>query len=239
MNLYASYSIGVFKAMKTYKLCGAAQDILYLVMVHLGYTPRGPLNFGRGLYLRNGTRFRDPILGAAGQAAPLPLPMTLFNPKTDILLPPLDTDKNPTDKIRETLHASTSEEHGTAFKFAVEVGVKGIQRETFEWRKLTTTGKGSRYELHRLVTDEPGPATSSCSRSLENATDVLADLNFENWLSINHLFHLELKGAGLTGEMGGRWTLMVVMTALGILWQRYYGKTNKTMVSAAQKFDGT
>jgi hypothetical protein len=57
-------------------------------------------------------------------------------------------------------------------------------------------------------------------------------------LSLNHLFTLELKGAGRTGELGERWTLMVAMTALAIHWQRYYGKTNKTMVSAAQNFDG-
>ncbi|OIW32484.1 hypothetical protein CONLIGDRAFT_699249 [Coniochaeta ligniaria NRRL 30616] len=237
MNLYANYA-GVFKAMKTYKLCGAtAEDVLYLVEVHFGYTPRGPLNFGRGLYLRNGTRFRDHILAAAGEVSRFPLLITLFNPKTAVLLPPLDMEKNPTDKVTEILHASTCAEHATAFKFTIEVGVKKIEREAFEWRKLTTTGKGSRYKLHRLVTDEPNPATSSGSGSLDDATEVLAELSFENVLSFNHLFGLELKGAGLTGEMGDRWTLMVVMTALAIHWQRYYGKTNKTIVSAAQKFD--
>jgi hypothetical protein len=34
-------------------------------------------------------------------------------------------------------------------------------------------------------------------------------------------------GVGLTGELGERWALMVVTTALGLYWLRQHGKTRK------------
>jgi hypothetical protein len=235
MNLYANYS-GVIKATKTYKLCGAtAQDILYLVEVHFGYTPRGPLNFRRGLYLRNGTRFRDPILAAAGEVVRFPFLFNLFETNTAVLMPPLDLERNPTDKVTELLHATTTAEHSVAFRFAIEVGVKRMEREMFEWRKAKD-GEKTRYSLYRLEAAESAP-TSSAAPLVGGAAEVLAELRFGNVASFNHLFTLELKGDGLTGELGDRWTLMVVMTALDILWLRYYGRTNQKMVSVAHKLD--
>ncbi|KAK4125410.1 hypothetical protein N657DRAFT_678539 [Parathielavia appendiculata] len=61
MNLYANYSGALgLSAMKSHKLCGPTEsNFLYLVECHFGYTPRDPLNFGRGYYLRNGTSLKD------------------------------------------------------------------------------------------------------------------------------------------------------------------------------------
>ncbi|KAI0448398.1 hypothetical protein F5B21DRAFT_121862 [Xylaria acuta] len=244
LNLYATFS-GFLKALTTHKICGAsADDMLYLIQVHPGYTPRGPLHFGRGLYLRSGTSFNDPILTAAGEVFRLPLLVSLFDPKTAVLLPPLDREKNPRDKVTQVLHASAGKEHGVAFKFAIKVGAKTIQRVEFEWRKAV--GKeleepahngGSRYQLYRLAANSSTmPSSSSCSPQ-DGGTGVLAGLRFEHLVSFNHLFTLELKGAGVTGELGERWTLVVVMMALGIHWLRYNGKTKTATVKVAQIFN--
>ncbi|KAK4246839.1 hypothetical protein C7999DRAFT_15043 [Corynascus novoguineensis] len=240
MNLYVNYS-GILSAVKSYKLCGAVEsDFRYLVEYHLGYTPRGPLNFGRGFYLRNGKNFRDPILAATGEQFPLPLLVSLFDPETVVKLPPLDMDKNPRDMVDEVLRAATSKEYGVIFRFTTEVGVKRMQRESFEWWKERAAGGGTqeegghkvktRYTLHRLA--------SSTTEDIDGDCDLVAVLSFNHVLSVTHVFTLEMKGTGLTGELGDRWTLMVVMTALSLHLLRQLGKTGKATVGAAQKIYG-
>ena len=244
MNLYANYS-GVLNALTTHKLCGTTEsDFLYLAEVHFGYTPRGPLNFGRGYYLRNGTTAKAPILAATGDEFPLPYLAALFNPKTVVMLPPLDMEKNPTGKITETMRSTVDKAHGIAFRFAVEVGEEKVRREEFEWRKMAGKAdggegdmKGSWYTLLRLA---PGCAVASSSkapppRSTDEDCETVAELVFGSNVFTKHIFKLELKGAGLKGELGERWALMVVMTSLGLYWLRQYGKTHKATVGAAQK----
>lgn len=250
MNLYANYSF-LLSALKSLKLCGATEDdFLYLVEYHLGYTPRGPLNFGRGYYLRNGTSFRDPVLAATGEDFPIPFFISLFDTDTVVKLPPLDRTKNPRDMVDEVLRAGSSKEHGVTFGFTVEVGVKELCKEHFEWRKASTVpaaaaAGGQRdsqggvsghtvktwYTLHRL-----GPSISSAGKITDGngEAEIVAVLAFNHVLSFTHLFTLELKGAGRTGELGERWALMVVTTALGIHFLRQCGKTGKVTVGAAQ-----
>ena len=244
MNLYANFS-GVLSALTTHKLCGATEsDFLYLAEVHFGCTPRGPLNFGRGFYLRNGTTTKAPILAAAGDEFRVPLLVGLFNPKTVVMLPPLDMEKNPTGKVTETMRSTVDKGHGVGFRFVIEVGEEKLRREEFEWRKMA--GKqdggdkgmtGSWYTLLRLA---PGcPAASSSKAPPLQLTDedceTVAELVFGNHVFSKHIFNLELKGAGLKGELGERWALMVVMTSLGLWWLRQFGKTHKGTVGAAQK----
>ncbi|EJT78545.1 hypothetical protein GGTG_03645 [Gaeumannomyces tritici R3-111a-1] len=180
-----------------------------------------------------------PILAAVGDESPLPFLVSLFDPKTSVKLPPLDLGRSPRDTVTEILHASTSKEHGVVFRFAIEVGVKKRQREEFEWRKMegdkeySTHEASSRYTLHRLSSNPTAPSSSSFS-PLDNAQTV-AELTFRNVLNLKHTFTLELKGAGITGELGDRWTLMVVMTSLGLRWLRRNGRTKKATVGAAQK----
>jgi hypothetical protein len=237
MNLYGNFS-GVLKAFTTQKLCGATEDdFLYLVELHFGYTTRGPLHFGQGFYLRNGDTTKDPILAAAGDELPIPSLVRLFDPRTSIKLPPLDTEKNPRDMITEILRASNGKEHGVTFRFAIEVGIKKRHREEFEWRKT----KGSkevgghetqnRYTLYRLASNPP---LASSSAPAPDDREIVAELAFRNVMNVKHIFTLELQGAGLTGELGDRWTLMVVMTSLALHWVRQHGKSNKATVGVAQ-----
>jgi len=250
MNLYANYS-GLFSAIKSHKLCGAREnDFLYLVEYHLGYTSRGPLNFGRGYYLRNGMTFRDPILAATGGNFPLPRLISSFDPTSLVKLPPPDMGKDPRDMVDEVLRTGTSEEHGVTFRFTIEVGARSMQREEFEWRKVPKapgekrdeSASGykvrTRYTLHRLAPGYPASSPSAYSPAkyiVDSDCEPVAVLAFNDFLSFTHLFTLELRGAGLTGELGDRWTLMVVTTALSLHLMRQLGKTEKGTVGAAQK----
>ncbi|EGO56269.1 hypothetical protein NEUTE1DRAFT_146983 [Neurospora tetrasperma FGSC 2508] len=113
MNLYGNSSGGVIGALTIYKLCGADKnEFLYVVEVHYGFTPRGPLNFRPGFYLRNGTGTEAPILAAAGDEEREPLLMSTFSVKSLIMVPPpLDEDDvefnlNPRDLVTEIMYAT-------------------------------------------------------------------------------------------------------------------------------------
>ncbi|KAL2126186.1 hypothetical protein VTI74DRAFT_1516 [Chaetomium olivicolor] len=239
MNFYGNAS-GVIEIFTTFKLCGVDKsDFLYVVEVHHGFTPRGPLRFRPGLYLRNGTSTGAPIFTAAGDEAREPLLMSTFSVKSVIMLAPLDIEVNPRDLVTEIMYANTAGDGTVSFRFSIEVGPKMKCREGFEWRK---TRKGdadtqrSRYILTRLP--PPMPTSASPSSSAQEESEILAEVVFRNPMSYNHLFSLELKGAACSGVMGDRWALMVVATALRLYWLRVYGKTNKAIVGIGQKLRG-
>ncbi|KAL2139846.1 hypothetical protein VTI28DRAFT_4643 [Corynascus sepedonium] len=234
MNLYTNYSSGVLSAIKSHKLCGATpNDFLYLVEYHIGYTSRGPLNFGRGFYLRNGMTFKDPILAATGEKSQVPLLGSFFDSETLVKLPPPDMNRNPREMVDEVLRTEITREHGVTYRFTVEVGTRWMRRETFEWRRVSSGRREpgahkvrARYTLQRLAADPRAPSTT------------VAELAFDEVLSITHLFTLELKGAGLTGELGDRWTLMVVTTALSLHLLRQTGKAEKAAaLGTAERID--
>ncbi|KAK3309200.1 uncharacterized protein B0T15DRAFT_430609 [Chaetomium strumarium] len=236
LNLYGNFS-GVLDALNTFKLCGATKnDLLYVVEVHHGFTSRGPLHFRRGFYLRNGTSTDAPILAAAGDEAREPLLMSTFSVKSFIMMPPLDIDVNPRDLVTEIMYATKSSDGAVSFRFAIEVGPRMKYREQFAWKKVETGSAHSGFILVRLGARSASPSPTP---SAQEGTEILAELLFRgNVMSWNHLFSLELKGAGCSGEMGDRWTLMVVVTALRLYWLRIYGKTNKVVVGIGQKLRG-
>ncbi|KAL2151423.1 hypothetical protein VTH82DRAFT_6521 [Thermothelomyces myriococcoides] len=235
LNLYSNLS-GIIDALTTFKLCGAAKnDLLYVVEMHYGFTPRGPLHFRPGLYLRNGTGTDAPILAAAGDEAREPLLISTFSVKSFIMLPPLDIEANPRDLVTEIMYATKRSDGAVSFRFTIEVGPKMKCREQFEWKKV---GAGNAHSGFILVRVDPQSDSPSPTPSAQEEGEILAELLFRNVMSMNHLFSLELKGAGCSGEMGDRWTLMVVVTALRLYWLRIYGKTNKAVVGIGQKLRG-
>lgn len=127
------------------------------------------------------------------------------------------------------------------FLYVVEIhhGLKMKSRQQFEWRKLTGKDKANTQpNRFILVWPPPSSISASSSSSAHEESEILADLTFCNVMSVNHFFVLELKGAAASGEMGDRWTLMVVVTALRLYWLRCYGKTNKAVVGLGQKLRG-
>ncbi|GAB1315503.1 hypothetical protein MFIFM68171_05713 [Madurella fahalii] len=201
INLYGNPS-GVIDILTTFKLCGADKsDLLCIVEIHQGFTPRGPLHFRPGLYLRNGTSTDAPVLAAAGDDAREPLLMSTFSVKSFIMLPPLDIEVNPPDLVTEIMHATTS--HGTvSFRFPIEVRPKMKCREEFEWRKTRERNADTQHSRFILTRLPPPSTASSSSPSPQEGSEMLAELVFRNVMSLNHLFLLELKGAACSGEMG-------------------------------------
>ncbi|KAM7191371.1 hypothetical protein V8F33_008974 [Rhypophila sp. PSN 637] len=258
ISLHSNFS-GLTTAFRSLRLCSGASrdDLLYLVDIHYAYTPRGPLNFRPGLYLRNGVTNKEPVLAAAGDETRLPVWISTFSLESVILLPPVDLEaKNPTrDLVEEILRASTTStaaseiEGGTkrhvTFRFAIEVGVKMRERDEFEIDSENTTTKGHRFVLLRCprpaarsIESMSSPSSEQPAGDVPEQGQILAELVFANVMSLTHIFTLELKGAGLTGELGNRWTLMVVMTALRIYWLRTFGKTGKAAIWAGEKVRG-
>ncbi|KAK4125409.1 hypothetical protein N657DRAFT_708041 [Parathielavia appendiculata] len=112
--------------------------------------------------------------------------------------------KNTREMIEEVLRAGTSKKHGALFGFIIDVGVERMERDSFEWRKVTPApGEAkqegghiikTRYTLHRLTAADQSDSDS----------DVVVILACNQVLSVTHFFSLELQGAGLTGELGDR-----------------------------------
>ncbi|GAB1312853.1 hypothetical protein MFIFM68171_03063 [Madurella fahalii] len=243
MNLYSNRS-GIMDVLTTVKLCGASEDdFLYLVKLHTGSLPTGPLRFRPGWYLRDGTSSKAPILAAVGDKSRQLLLLSTFSLDSAILLPPLERDATPHAMVTEMMHATTTAagdgDKTVAFRFSIEVGVKSLEREEFEWRK-TKDEKGSGFVLLRLAlpSDPARPSPGTSSAPLDSGYETVVELVFAKMTSWKHIFSLELKGTGRTGELGSRWTLMVVATALRLYWLRSYGKTNKTTVGVAEKMKG-
>ncbi|KAK4172968.1 hypothetical protein QBC36DRAFT_349151 [Triangularia setosa] len=129
----------------------------------------------------------------------------------------------PRELLAEILYAGTnSSDHSVSFRFSVEVGIKMVQREEFEWRKPskevdTTNDTANKPTRHTPFLLFLLPATSSSS-STESKNEALAEL--------------------VLSHMGDRWTLMVVVTVLRVYWLRAYGKASKAVIGNAEKIRG-
>ncbi|KAK3903693.1 hypothetical protein C8A05DRAFT_14343 [Staphylotrichum tortipilum] len=238
---------------KTFNLCGVtSHDRLYLIEAHLGYSGKAPLGTRPGLLLHNGTSKNDPILAAAGDESQFAARAYSFCNNSLILMPPLP-DAGPLSAdgglVTEWLRASVNDAKEVTFTFGIEVGnphKEEVRRERFEWRKIERgTDEAAKEGGYRLVaaSDASGPpegtpaAVASSSLSPDaGGRDVLALLSWSKRFSTSRqVFSLELLGRGQSGELGERWALMVVMTALRLLVMRIAGKTAKPVISAGQK----
>ena len=258
MNFYSHWD-----QFKTGDLCGTTEaDRLYLVEVHTGYSGSGPLGTRPGLLLHNGMAKTDPILAAVGATSQWGARVASFTNESIILMPLVGHTE---DFVQERMRASTGATKQVTFSFSVEVnhrvdgGRQEARRERFEWRKIEKgTDDTAREGGFKLVAaassaangnpsaDMSGPSSSSAASSPSSpaATDnhgVLAFLIWGKSFSISkskQILALELLGRGQSGELGERWTLMVVMTALRLWSLRLAGKTTKGLVAASEKVKG-
>lgn len=93
------------------------------------------------------------------------------------------------------------------YNFAVDVGGTGgrVWREEFQWQsskgaETTAGGRGFMDEGHKLV-------------RVQN-NEVVAVWVAEGGMSMSKVGRLEFLGSGLTGELGDRWRMMVVVSAM-------------------------
>ena len=258
MNFYSHW--GQFK---TGDLCGATEaDRLYLVEVHTGYSGSGPLGTKPGLLLHNGMSKTDPILAAAGATSQWGARVYSFTNESIILMPLVGHTE---DFVQERMRASTGAAKQVTFFFSIEVnhrvdsGRQEVRRERFEWRKVEKgtddTAKEGGFKLVTAASSAangkpsanmscPSSSSAASSPSSPAATDNHDVLAFLIWgkssfmAKSQQILALKLLGRGQSGELGERWTLMVVMTALQLWSLRLKGNTAKSFVAAGERVRG-
>lgn len=165
------------------------------------YVATFPQGWGGILILHDGPNESDPPLAHALPAGWMKLAMTIASPAGA----PLGVGGE--EKI--TMHHNVGMKE--TFSFAMEVGHGAHRRvEWFEWRRshgqdVRSVGQASSgWKLIRLGAGEEVVA-------------VWADN--KNWMSMSKVGELQFRGNGATGEMGIRWSLMVVTSCL-CLWKK-------------------
>ena len=178
------------------------------------------------MLLHNGTSSKGLILAAVGGESQLGARVYAFNLESIILMPPLRPVVHVEgDLITERMHAHTGGDH-VLFFFSIDVGLdEKSRREQFEWRKIKKgVNNGSKeggFRLVRLSSPSQAAPSSSGGSSINRADvdgEIVALLVWKKMLvSLKHIFTLRLMGSGLSGELGERWSLIVVMTVLEYL----------------------
>ncbi|KAH6838492.1 hypothetical protein B0I37DRAFT_439562 [Chaetomium sp. MPI-CAGE-AT-0009] len=218
MNAY-----GQWGKIRGFNLCGATEkDRLCHVEMHTGYSGNPPLGTRPGVVLHHGKDSKAPVLAAAGYDSYRAASSYAFNNKSVILMPPL-------------LSGGESGEGGL-WKCRCRLC------ERFAWWKV---GKGTddaaKEGGFKLVALPPSQAadssgqgdTSSVMPTDAHGGEVLAFLMWRRLFpKFKHAFTLELRGGGQSGELGERWSLMVVITALRIWALRLNGKTKRGVIAA-------
>lgn len=247
MNAYYEWH-----SMKTFNLCGATkEDRLYVVEMHTGYSAKGPLGLKAGMILHNGLSTKDPILAVAGDESQFAARVYAFNANSVIMLPPLEDRASHRAMTTEMMRPSATSDNGVAFIFSVEVGEK-LRRKRFEWRKFKKGDGGDEaspggFKLLRLPSSSKKTDTNTGGSSSSKGDDsssptgddgeVVAVLTLtRSWAKIKHPFSLELTGSALSGALGERWTLVVVITAIRLCMLNSNGRAAKTSISVGEKF---
>ncbi|KAI1277661.1 hypothetical protein F5Y07DRAFT_82271 [Xylaria sp. FL0933] len=241
MKVYYQWNIA---GLYSFHVCGAnQQDRLFAVKVHTGYSLKKPLYEKQGLYLYNGPTTDHPFLAAVGDDSGI-LRNLPVNNNSRIYLPALKSSGLTKEMMRGYI---TPDKH-VGFRFSIEVGTNmQFQRQEFVWKKINNSERDDNtehggFKLFFLPSDHeqkaPSGETSNQGASPSSATvsedEVLAVFEWRRWItSPKHPFDLKLVGAGLSGKLGERWTLMVLITALRLWELHVHGRTQKGSVAVA------
>ncbi|KAJ9149388.1 hypothetical protein NKR23_g4301 [Pleurostoma richardsiae] len=146
-----------------------------------------------------------------------------FSRSFTVTLPPLPGDRLPRDEFVRFPGLLQSN-----YTFSVEVdrpgGPRGMRRERFEWRRShgaevgRLAGASFGWKLVRMAGDTGAAAGASGGVAGPVAGDGLEVVAV--WvkaaMSLSKVLKFEFTGVGATGDLGERWAVMAVMTALGI-----------------------
>ncbi|KAL5353618.1 hypothetical protein ACLOAV_001655 [Pseudogymnoascus australis] len=240
MNVYSQWS-----KWTSLNLCGAnAKERLCLIEMQNGYSDKPPLGMRTGFLLRDGMSIEDPLLAAAGDES---RSQHGFNPDGIIFLPPLDPNPKSDRMDTEFMRAEPGTNNDIAFHFSIEVG-KEERREEFAWRKVKKgddQAEKNGYKLVRLSSSQQTsqPSSSSSVPKSSSFSPLLAGKDGEtiailgwtmSWSDITTALKLELVDSQ-SGALGGRWTLMVIVTAIRLYVLHVNGKTSKFAVNIGKK----
>lgn len=239
---------GQWTKWKSMNLCGAsAQERLCLIEMQTGYSGKPPLGMRTGFVLRDGMSTKAPLLAAAGDQS---RGLHAFNPDGIVFLPPLDPDPKSERMDTELMRAEPGTNNDIAFHFSIEVGEEA-RREEFAWRKVKKgddQAERNGFKLVRLSSSQQTsqPSGSSSVQESSSSSPPLAGKDGETvaflgwvvaWPSLTHAFTLELVD-GRSGALGGRWTLMVIVTAIRLYTLHVKGRTSKFVVDIGKKTSG-
>ncbi|KAI0430339.1 hypothetical protein F5Y09DRAFT_341757 [Xylaria sp. FL1042] len=241
MKVYYQWNLaGLYK----FHVCGTNQeDRLFAVKVHTGYLMKEPLREKQGLFIYNGPTTDHPLLAAVGDDSVI-LRTFPINNNSRIFLPGMKSSALTKEMMRGYI---TPDKH-VGFRFSIEVGTGlKLHRQEFVWKNINKSERDDGaehggFKLFFLSSDheqntangessKQGASTSSATVSEDEA---LAIFEWRQFLkSPKHPFDLKLVGAGLSGKLGERWVLMVLITALR-LWELHArGKSQKGSVAVA------
>lgn len=259
-----------WRKLKHFYICGETkEDKRFYVDVHVGITGKGPLGHRPGYYLHRGPdRDHDPVVGAVGYETQHEAGLYSLSADSIVVLPPYDAyNPKSTQMTVEAMVVSTTsgpdpgpgpgDDHSrrSVFSFLIEVGVKTLLREKFQWRQIKK-GEGSRAELvgFKLIRMSPrshhgGESASSADAETTETTEVtnneeaVAILEWKNtirWLGPMDYFSMQpfslhFVGSGKLGQLGDRWALMTVLTALRLDYLHKMGRTNPTSIHISEK----
>lgn len=240
--------------LKSFNLCGAGGDALYVVELHTGYSGKPPLGARPGMLLHNGTSKECQVVAASGDVSQLAGRVYALETESVILLPPAGAHAHQNSPlVTERMHARTYNDN-VAFSFGIEVGPgEKLRREEFVWAKIKKgadpNAKDGGFRLvwplsarsaSQLAASSAVGGGSRSSQAVESEGEVVAFLEWasSSFSSLRRMFTLRYLGSGLSGSLGERWKLMVVMTALR-LWQlKIQGRTAKSFVAIGEKVHG-
>ncbi|OIW33113.1 hypothetical protein CONLIGDRAFT_628045 [Coniochaeta ligniaria NRRL 30616] len=168
--------------------------------------------------LHNGPGVDDPLLASARDGG-------RWGCHAQITLPPLPGAASGSASSVEPMHSSTGLTKST-FSFAVEVSgeKQATHRENFEWR--SSRGK----DIPGLEKAGRGWVLVRLGGGAGNETpEVVAYWGHTSGWSLRKGHRFQFLNSGLTGELGERWAVMAVITALRI----WYKEFETAMVAAA------
>jgi hypothetical protein len=228
---------GQWTKWKSMNLCGAnAKERLCLIEMQTGYSGKPPLGMRTGFLLRDGMSTKDQLLAAAGDES---RGLHAFNPDGIVFLPPLHPDPKSDRMDTELMRAEPGPNNDVAFHFSIEVGEEE-RREEFAWRKVKKSDDQANRNGFKLVRLSSSQQTSSSSSSplAGKHGETVAFLGWVMaWPSLTHAFTLELVD-GQSAALGGRWSLMVIVTAIRLYTLHVKGRTNKFVVDVGKKTSG-
>ncbi|KAI1879027.1 hypothetical protein JX265_003204 [Neoarthrinium moseri] len=232
---------------KTIYLCEeTSEELLFVVDVHTGYSGTGPLGLRPGIILYDGTsKKKDALLAAAGYMNRWHV--LALSVDSRIFLPPVMPEKTSTSLTKETMRAHTCADGGPAFTFSIVLERSGrLSRETFQWRKCEDLkgrelGKGGFKLLWIAAESEAGLGSNGgggADLQPHGHASGQVVASFSRLTTLTAAISLRFEGDGLSGVLGDRWRIAVVITALRLRILQMNGGTNKLLIEIGNKIYG-
>lgn len=233
MNIFFSWAHATH-----FYICGdTKEDKRFYIEIHTGFSRQGLLGGRRGYHFHCGPTISDPVVAAVGYETMQEASIYNFSSDSIVILPPYDPyNPKSTTMTVEKMVARTTPDRRTVFAFSIEVGDK-MRREPFEWRQINkgedSLADAGGFKLLRL---SPKKKYHSVDEGATDSGETVAIFAWTNhWyrfanIASTHPFSLHLVGSAKLGQLGDRWALMAVLTALRLDNLHKQGRTHYSFI---------